>query len=234
MVLGSGRGSLRTDGDLTSLGDTLHQAGRTADAEAQFVKADGIRDKEGQPIPNLFFFWGFGYCELLLTLGMTDKAIERARRALEQIDQTRGSKLAVAQMHLALGRALLVKLQDRAADLGFVKEHLDQAMQGLSEANHQVHMPPGRLARADLRRLSGDFEGAKADLDEVLAIATRDPQAPMLLYQVDYFLGQSRLHLTLGFREDARHDLNEARRILQETRYHRRDSELADLESKLL
>jgi tetratricopeptide (TPR) repeat protein len=212
------------------LGDILHQAGRLTDAEAQFLEAERVRDETGQPIPNLFFFWGFGYCELLLTLGRTDEAIERARRALEQADQTRGSLLALAQIHLALGRALLAKLQVQASDPEPVADHLDKAVTSLRQAGHQVHLPRGLLARANLRWLRNDPEGSKADLDEALTIATRDSQGHMLLYEADCYLGYSRLHLSQGCKEDARRDLDTARKIIQETNYHRRDSELKELE----
>jgi tetratricopeptide (TPR) repeat protein len=217
----------------TSLGDTLHQAGRLDDAERQFEAAARVRDEKGEPIPNHFFFWGFGHCELLLTRGRAAEAIGLARRALEQLNQTRDSVLACAQIHLALGRALLADRQAGATDFVAVTTHLDLALSNLNKSNHQVHIPRGRLALADLCRARGDLDGSKAHLDEALEIAIRDPQAPMRLYQADCYLGYCRLHLAQGGKEQARRDLDAARKVIQQTGYHRRDSELEELERML-
>jgi tetratricopeptide (TPR) repeat protein len=219
--------------NLTSLGDAFHQAGQLDAAERRFLAADEVRDETGQPVPNRFFFWGFGHCELLLTLGRTAEALERARRALEKVDQTQGSVLAIAQIHLALGEALLAEHHVRATDLAPVTTHLELAFSKLVEANHHVHLPRGRLALAELCRVKGDLDASKVHLDAALAVATRDPKAPMRLYQADCYLGYCRLHLARGHEEEARRVLGAARLLIEETNYHRRDSDLRALERML-
>lgn len=215
--------------DQTSLADTLLQAGRFVEAEKNFQQADQITDKDGEPIPNLFFFWGFGYCELLLTLGRIDEAITRARQAMERIDQIRGSLLAAAQIHLALGRALLAQSQDRQTDPTPAAEHLDRALATLERAAHQVHLPRGLLARADFSRTRGDFKASRADLDRALALAERDSQARMVLHAADCHLGYCRLHLARQRKADARRSLQAASELIRSVGYHRREREIEQL-----
>ena len=77
----------------------------------------------------------------------------------------------------------------------------------------------------DFLRRSGDLlylprallaRGTPHDLDEAYRIATR---SGMKLYLADY-------HLAMG-------NLDEAERLINETGYHRRDKQLADLRKKL-
>jgi tetratricopeptide (TPR) repeat protein len=69
--------------DLTSLGDALHLGGDLTGAETVFLKAEQVRDENGNQIPNSYFFWGLGYCDLLLTLGRVREAFARAESALK-------------------------------------------------------------------------------------------------------------------------------------------------------
>jgi hypothetical protein len=71
------------------------------------------------------------------------------------------------------------------------------------------------------------------DLDTALAIATRDSQGPMILCVADCQLANCRLHLDEGRRGAARRSLDEASAIIQRIGYHRRDSEMKDLQEKM-
>jgi len=82
--------------------------------------------------------------------------------------------------------------------------HLDQAVDFLRRAGYLYYLPLALLAR-----------GTPQDLEEVFRIATR---SGMRLYLADY-------HLAKG-------NLAEAERLINETGYHRRDSELAALRAK--
>ena len=109
----------------------------------------------------------------------------------------------------------------------------------------------GLLARAAFRRAVGDWDGAARDLDEAQEIA--EP-GPMRLYLCDIALERARLALArreafaplnglvepsppppalpdaaeaAALREEARKELDIARKLIAECGYHRRDEELS-------
>jgi len=98
---------------------------------------------------------------------------------------------------------------------------------GLRAAGQQQYMPLGLLARAALRRATGDVRGARADLEEAALIAAR---GEMRLFQADCHLERARLALAEGDRDRAREHLETAKAMIVETGYHRRDPEVAELE----
>jgi hypothetical protein len=107
---------------------------------------------------------------------------------------------------------------------------LDQAVVGLRQAGQQDYIPRGLLARAALRRATGDFERGRRDLDEALLIATR---GGMRLHEADCRLEYARLFLAMGEAEQARGHFAVARRMVAEMGYGRRDREVAALEAAL-
>jgi hypothetical protein len=94
-----------------------------------------------------------------------------------------------------------------------------------------IGLPRGLLARAELYVFTGDHDGARAALNEALDIATRDPAGPMKLHVTDCHLGYARLALAEEKAAVARDELAQARALIKETGYHRRDKELAELEN---
>jgi hypothetical protein len=113
------------------------------------------------------------------------------------------------------------------------------------------YLPSGLLTRAWQRRLAGDGDGARVDLDQAWAIAER---GPMPLHQADILLTRARLFGLPGVGWNKRSgstespqeprkepypwtspqaDLAEARRLIEECGYHRRDGELADAEAAI-
>ncbi|NOS99624.1 MAG: hypothetical protein HOP29_03255, partial [Phycisphaerales bacterium] len=98
-------------------------------------------------------------------------------------------------------------------------EHLSAAVDGLRRAGQLDDLPRGLLTRAMYRFVNGDADGVRSDLDEAWEIARR---GPMRLHMVDVHLHRARL-----FRD--RGALEEAARLIDETGYHRRDEELADV-----
>jgi hypothetical protein len=142
-------------------------------------------------------------------------------------------------------------------DARIASARLDQAVDGLRAAGTFDHIPRGLLARAAFRRSVGDWGGAARDLDEVEEIA--EP-GPMRLFLCDMALERARLAFArieafallngmidngppkpvvpeaseaARLREEARANLAEARRLVTECGYHRRDEELAELEAVL-
>jgi hypothetical protein len=131
---------------------------------------------------------------------------------------------------------------------------LDEAVEGLFAASQNNLVPRGLLARAAFRRAVGDWDGAARDLDEVEEIA--EP-GPMRLYLCDGALERARVGLarietfaplnrlvepsppppalpdpaaTAALQEDARKQLDIARKLIAKCGYHRRDEELSELD----
>ncbi len=216
----------------TTLADALHQAGRASDAQALFQDAERMQ-KDFQPAaPLLYSLWGYRYCDLLLARGDSQGVIERATSTIEIAKHYRWL-LSIALDHLSLGRAHLLGARVEGAD-AYKKAwaYLDLAVDGLRESGHQVEIPRGLLARAELYLFTGDLDDARADLNEAMDIATRDPAGLMKLFVTDCHLGYARLALKQGGRDAARENLDAAKGLIDETGYHRRDEELADLEAQ--
>jgi hypothetical protein len=104
------------------------------------------------------------------------------------------------------------------------------AVDGFRQAGQQDDLPRGLLARADLRRLTHDLRGAEDDLEESLEICTR---CEICLLEADTHLAYTRLHLARANPTAARTSLTRARTLIEQTGYHRRDRDLAELESAL-
>lgn len=143
------------------------------------------------------------------------------------------SLLDVALDHLSLGRAhlgLALTAPGEAPDFRPASEHVDRAVDGLREAGTEHHLPRGLLARAALRRLSGDPDAAAADLQEAQEIAER---GSMRLHGADAHLEWTRLHLDQGDRAAARRHLDRARELVRHCGYGRREREVTWLEGRL-
>jgi tetratricopeptide (TPR) repeat protein len=172
----------------------------------------------------LYSLSGFRYCDLLLSQGETEAVLERAEQTLKWARQQRASLLGIALDQLTLGRAHLKQGNTEQAT-----NWLDQAVAGLRAAGTQHNLPWGLLARAALFRQTHNFPFAHQDLQEVFDIADN---SGMRLHLTDYHLEMARLLLAEENTENLQHHINEAKRLITETGYHRRDAELADLISK--
>ena len=218
--------------------DALHQAGHIEEAEAAYHEAEEMKTKWSR-YPVLYALEGFQYCDLLLDQGKYREVQSRANQTLKISEQESFSLLIFALDHLSLGRAHMFQAQQEEtgdpsaglrASFSQAAAHLGRAVDGLRQAGHQDHLPRGLLARAELRRVMGYLDRARADLDEALSISTR---GGMRLYQADCHLEYARLHLACGEKEEARESLAKAKGMIEEMGYHRRDGEVAELEGML-
>jgi tetratricopeptide (TPR) repeat protein len=219
----------------TALADALHQAGRQPEAAVAFREAEEMQ-KEMQPEYTLLYsLQGFQYCDLLLGQGEYREVQNRARQTLEWVTP-QNWLLDIALDHLSQGRAHLLQVQQEGSRdpstglrTGFSQAaaHLNQALDGLRQAGWQDYLTRGLLARAELRRVTGSLDRARADLEEALSIATR---GGMRLHEADCHLEYARLHLACGDKEKARQSLAQAKEMIKEMGYHRRDGEVAELE----
>ena len=132
---------------------------------------------------------------------------------------------------------------------------LNEAIEGVRASGQNNYVPRGLLARAACRRAIGNWEGAARDLDETEEIA--EP-GPMRLFLCDVALERARLALAeregfaplhglvepspptpvvgepdaaAALSEQARNELDVARKLIDECGYHRRDEELAELDA---
>ncbi|MFP3941016.1 MAG: hypothetical protein ACLF0P_11965 [Thermoanaerobaculia bacterium] len=238
----------------TTLADALHHAGRWGEAETLFREAEAMQAERQSRYPRLYSVQGYQYCDLLLSRGepedgeglegvgegyraACEEIRDRAEMTLVWAEEAEASVLTIALDYLSLGRAhlgLALTAPGEAPDFHAASEPLDRAVDGLREAGQEDELPRGLLARAALRRLSGDPDGAAADLREAQEIAER---GSMRLFEADAHLEWTRLHLGLGTgagdRDAAREHLHRARELVRECGYGRREREVAWLEGRL-
>ncbi|HEX8165414.1 MAG TPA: TIR domain-containing protein [Beijerinckiaceae bacterium] len=168
--------------------------------------------------------------------------------------------LTLGRAHLGLALATVGARRPATEvcdDTRTARARLDQAIDSLRDAGQNDYIPRSLLARAAFRRSLGDWDGAARDLDEVEEIA--EP-GPMRLFLCDRALERARLAFArieafaplngmidggppqpvapeaeeaARLREEARVNLAEARKLIAECGYHRRDEELAELEAVL-
>ncbi len=210
----------------TTQADAEHQAGRLESAEELFREAERLQQERQSEYPLLYSLQGYRYCDLLLAQGQAAEARRRAKQTLEW-DQLggQGSLLDIALDQLTLGRAALA-----LGEVARAAECLREAVDAFRAGGRQDHLPRGLLARAELHRSQGDFERAHRDLREVEKIARR---GEMRLFLTDYHLESARLALAESDPAAAREHFAKGRDLVDETGYHRRDRDLAEIEAQL-
>jgi tetratricopeptide (TPR) repeat protein len=162
------------------------------------------------------------------------KVIERAEQTLK-IAKEQFGLLDVALDNLTLGRAhhalaLTSELAPHPNPLGRAEVYLDRAVELLRQAGQEQELPRGLLARAALRRAQADPQAALADLREAEHIAVR---GRMRLHECDVHLERTRLDIACDHPTDARQRLEQARQLIGETGYHRRDEDVQELAAVL-
>jgi len=204
-------------------------------------------------------FFGFRFCDLLLSMGNYQEVIERAEASLKWDSHL----LDIALDKLTIGKALMLQSGDKNSSdpstllrTGFsvAEDYLNQAVDGLRESRNQDELPRGLLARASLFRHQKDFIKSWADLNEAREIAE---YGQMRLHLTDYFLEACRniscqisavskqqkdfqiiesgetLNLTKKqMQAKFQKFFKEAERLVKETGYFRRNGELEELRKK--
>ncbi|HEV7893687.1 MAG TPA: TIR domain-containing protein [Pyrinomonadaceae bacterium] len=220
---------LRRKGELAII---LHHMGQIAKAEALFHKAEEMQKIFQPEFPLLYSFGGFAYCRLLLDCCRFPEVINRAKQTL-QWDTIFGAPFDIALDNLSLGRAFLLQTRkENSEDFVQALTYLQRAVDGLRQAGIADFLISGLLARAELRRVKGEFARARIDLDEVMSIATR---GRMGLHQADCHLEYARLYLAEEPRDlgKARDHLVKAREMIKRMGYHLRDEAVKELEAEL-
>jgi tetratricopeptide (TPR) repeat protein len=221
-------------GTRTALADALHQAGQLAEAEAAFREAEEMQKANQPEFPLLYTLQGFRYCDLLLSQGKVAEVQRRVAKFFEW-RLPGDSLLGIALENLSLGRAYLIQVQvgaHRDAPLRDAATYLDRAVDGLRQAGQQIYQPLGLLVRAELRRVTGELDKARRDLDEAFSIATR---GGMRLFEAGCHLEYARWYLAANRGDamaQAREHLAIAKQMIEEMGYHRRDQEVKELEGR--
>lgn len=214
----------------TRLADTFHQAGYLSEAENAFSEAEEMQKEFNAQFPILYSFRGFNYCDLLLDQGKYQEVQARAEQTLTWV-MSRGFLLAIAHDCLSMGRAYLLQAQQEAIDkFAEAADYLKRAVDGLRQSETLHELPRGLLARAELYRITGEFDRAQADLDEAMSIATR---GSMGLREADCHLEYARLYVVRGERERARESWEKARGMVERMGYGRRDKDVREIDEQL-
>jgi hypothetical protein len=216
-----------------------HQAGQDESALALFREAERMQSEHEPENPLLYSLSGFQYCDILLahaerTAGSGRKAGESSeleecaeveRRATQSLEIAKRNNwlLGIALDHLSLGRSRLYQLilNGGSSGLADVTVGIEKAVADLRAAGEIEFIAYGLMTRAWLRKLEGNIDGARADLNEAQDIAQR---GPMKLHLADVALYRARLF----YDPEA---LAEARRLVEECGYGRRLPEIEDLEA---
>jgi len=226
--------------------DALHQAGKISAAEKLFTEAEHIIKKRESDTLWLYSVWGFQFCDLLLSMGKYQEVLERTKAAIK-ISIKHSHLLSIALDNLTIGKAYM--------HLGNFKESensLNQAVDDLRESGYQDNLPQGLLARSTLYRHQKDFPKSSTDLDEAREIAE---YGEMKLFLTDFHFeaarvikaqlatGKTKKKFTIieeGIEKDvSKKEMNKlfdehvakAGKLIEETGYHRRDQELAELKN---
>jgi tetratricopeptide (TPR) repeat protein len=218
----------------TTLADAFHHAGNIKEAEKLFIEAENMQKKRYPKYDYLYSLWGFRYCDLLISFSKYEEALDRGNQALKLSIKYLGkglSLLDIALDNLTIGKALLLKaLQENSNDFSESENFLNKAVDGLREAGTQHHLSRGLIARASLYRFKKEFSKAWSDLDEAKEIID---SGDMKLYLADYHIEAAKLYLSENKKEKAKKNTRKAKKLVEEMGYHRRDGEVAELESVL-
>ena len=186
---------------------------------------------------------------MLLALYETGEVIERSQQALER------TKVSSWLLDIALNQLMYGKAYSQKKEFGLAAKKIEDAVSGLRAAGVYDYLIRGLTAQSELCRITGKFPKAFSKLQETYEIA--EPSG-MRLHLTDYHLEMARLILAveadptqypeatpdceqriLPFADQEepgiltlQGHITEADRLINETGYHRRDAELAELKQQ--
>ncbi len=221
----------------TMLAQVQHYSGNLAEATAIFNVVEQLRSKERERISPQFLFLYQRHCELLLDLGDVAAALDKAELTRKWLERNTSPPLVTqAQNYYCLARCYLQEaLTPTVIDqrlLSLAREASKLAEVTMRKAGRYDHLPRVLLAKAQLSRSEASFAIARQTLEEVHILVTHE-RSQMKLYEVDYHLESARLALALHDAAKAREHYDAARKLIDETGYHRRDGELQEIEKQL-
>ena len=209
---------------------SLFHINRLNDAIKAFHRAEFMTKRQNRYFKFLHSFNGFRHCELLLSQGKYKVVQTQALKTLKYAKQN-NFHLDIVFHNISLGKAYLIQAQQEDGHyFEHASKHLDQAVEGLRQADHQEFVICGLLARTKLYLASDDIKNARRDLHEATIIAER---SGMKLYQADCHLESARLNIAIGEKEDAGKNLVTAKEMIDKMGYHLRDKDVVEIEEQL-
>ncbi|MBF0612875.1 MAG: hypothetical protein HQL55_17275, partial [Magnetococcales bacterium] len=206
-------------------GRVSHYLGRMAEAGRAFQQAEALQ-KERQPsLPRLYSIQGTVYALFLLeqagSQGEREEVLDRGRYIMETIN----SHLSKAFGQLVTGLAL--------ESLGCPAEgasQLQAAVADMRRAGKNNHLPNFLLSHAGVLHRLGELAQAKTQLAQAMEMAER---GEMVLYLAEGHLLTGEMALDEGRREEARAAHQQAKTLMEEMGYLRRQGELLLLEGRI-
>ena len=248
----------------TTHADTLHQAGRPAEALKGFREAEQMQQEDQPDYPLLYSLRGFQYADLLLAAperaawqaaapGLPGPVEEAAahHEALQAVGQRAAQTIQIAERnhwlldialdHLTLARtalftALLTPTEPDATELAQTHREADTAVAGLRRAGQQQYLPLSLLTRAWLRAITGPLTGPDSAQADLDEARDIAERGPMRLHLADIHLYRARLFFRAAHYpwKSPETDLAAARKLIDDCGYGRRREELEDAEAALV
>jgi tetratricopeptide (TPR) repeat protein len=209
------------------LGDVLHRQGLLEQSAAAFAESETLLRENKKFYPILTMWYGFLYCELLLSQGKVAEVKNRARDMLQSSKQDEGPGF-MGLYYLSWAKSLM--LDSQQSELAKAKECVNRAVDLLRHGGQIDRLMYGLLTRAAFCRQSKHFDLSLRDLSEVFRIAS---SSGMGLHLADYHLESAHLQLAQDDKKTAREHVVTAKEMINRMGYHRRDKEVAELEAQL-
>ncbi|EIJ35224.1 toll/interleukin-1 receptor domain-containing protein [Thiothrix nivea] len=242
---------------------TLHQAGRTKEAREHFIEAEKLQHDYDSQYRFLHSLSGFRYSELLLEENQFGEVLERAHYALEIAEATTPNPLYIGLARLILGRLSLLQAQLGEANKWLEsalislreagnQDHLPRGL--LTRSTLYRHINQTDLARQDLQEVfdiangsgmrlhltDGHLEMARLLLAEEetppnlpLSGEEQDASATAVQERPSPDKGRPGGVSSAQAELSAANHVQAAAKLIQETGYHRRDQELAELQQAI-
>lgn len=203
----------------------LAAKGENREALKYFLLAERVQLNDPFELGVLYSKWGFDFYRFLIEEGHIEQASEQVDILLEAPEGFFKNTLDMPLIYLLKGWCFLKNNNNEMARI-----NINRSMEGFLAFNHQDYLPFSLLTRAALHRHTRDFARARQDLQEVLDIAGG---SGMRLHLTDYHLEMARLLLVEEQGDECiYHHLTAAEHLINETGYHRRDKELAELKQQ--
>ncbi|MBI1227954.1 MAG: hypothetical protein GC192_22170 [Bacteroidetes bacterium] len=209
----------------------LHQNGLFKKAKHTFQQSEIIQQTEEPWSEYLYSIRGFRFNQLLLDIELSMEVAVRSKY-MTTLTKDKLDALNHAINYLGISVVLLHLSRTLYSQntLDTTISNLNHAISYFTMAGRQDYLPVGLLFRASYYRFVEKFLFAEEDLEEVLDIA--EPSG-MRLHLTDYHLEMARLRNDMGRLEEAKDNMEKAAKLIEETGYHRRDKELAELQAVL-
>jgi tetratricopeptide (TPR) repeat protein len=209
------------------LGNVLHRQGLIEQAAAVFAESEKILHEDKRSFPILSAWYGFSYCELLLSQGKAGEVKDRTMQIIHFSSQGETPGL-LGLYYLALAKSQM--LDSQQSELAETRENIDRAIYLLRHGGQIDRLMYGLLTRAAFYRQNKEFDLCSRDLSEIFRIANG---SGMGLHLADYHLESAHLQLAKTEKETARTHVVTAKEMINRMGYHRRDKEVAELEAQL-